>query len=241
VDLEFQKLISHSVTRWLSLYPSLPVDASNVTCFKIVLHVHRQANCCSETFFWKFSARTLFKTLRYLQSFLVAFNEQVQNIEKSKHQLLRLHRVSPLWRQGFNRDNQMYLSSQVKSALRKLRDWEKAKIVTVYYSCQMYLYCTSVVLHIWLNGPLYLLNSNVLARLLGLQTTEWENVSYVSGTCLRETFLLMKLNCFTNIKTCLSSYKKSINHMQFIVKWWNMKDGQKILQLAIPLNASENW
>ena len=35
-------------------------------------------------FFWKFSERTPFKTLRHLKSFLVAFNEQVQNIEKSK-------------------------------------------------------------------------------------------------------------------------------------------------------------
>jgi len=24
VDIQYQKLISHSVTRWLSLYPSLP-------------------------------------------------------------------------------------------------------------------------------------------------------------------------------------------------------------------------
>ena len=52
--------------------------------FTFILHVHPQANCCSETFFWKFSKRTLFKTLRHLQSFLVAFNEQVQNIEKFK-------------------------------------------------------------------------------------------------------------------------------------------------------------
>jgi len=135
-------------------------------------------------------------------------------LRSPKHHLLNFHRVSPLWRQGFNRGNQMYISSQVKSALRKLRDWEKARIVTVYYSCEMYLYCTSLVLHIWLNGPRYLLNSNALTRLLGLQTTEWENVNYVSGTCLRETFLLMKLNCFTNIKTCLSSCKKSINHIR---------------------------
>jgi len=43
-------------------------------CFKCTkLHirtsVHRQDNCCSETFFSKFSERTLFKTLRHLQSF----------------------------------------------------------------------------------------------------------------------------------------------------------------------------
>ena len=35
-------------------------------------------------FFLKFSERTLFKTLRQLQSFLVAFNEQDQNTKKSK-------------------------------------------------------------------------------------------------------------------------------------------------------------
>jgi len=55
-------------------------NASNVPSFTFILHVHRQANCCSETFFLKF----LFKTLRHLQSFLVAFNEQVRNTEKFK-------------------------------------------------------------------------------------------------------------------------------------------------------------
>ena len=47
--------------------------------------------------------------------------------------------------------------------------------MTVIYSCQMYLYCTSLVFHIWLIGPLYLLNLNSLTRLLRLQTTEREN------------------------------------------------------------------
>jgi len=70
----------------------------------------------------------------------------------------------------------MYISSQVKSALRKLRDWEKARVVTVHYSCQVYLYCTSLVLHIWLNGPLCLLNLNALTRFLHFQTTDWENL-----------------------------------------------------------------
>ena len=57
-------------------------DTSNVPSFTFILHVHPQAKCCSETFFWKFSELTLFKT--HLRSLLVAFNEQVQNIEKSK-------------------------------------------------------------------------------------------------------------------------------------------------------------
>jgi len=62
----------------------LSKDASNVPSFKIILHVHRQTNCCSETFFWKFCKLTLFSTLWHLQSFVVAFNEQVKNTEKSK-------------------------------------------------------------------------------------------------------------------------------------------------------------
>jgi len=49
VDIEYQKRISHSVTRL-----------------------------------------TLFKTLRYLQPFLVAFNGQVQTIEKSKASFIKV-------------------------------------------------------------------------------------------------------------------------------------------------------
>jgi len=67
----------------------------------------------------------------------------------------------------------MYISSQVKSALRKLREG-KEHDCDLFMS--MHLYCTSLVLHIWLNGPLHLLNLNALTRFLRLQTTEWENV-----------------------------------------------------------------
>ena len=52
---------------------------------------------------------------------------------------------------------------------------EKARIVTVY-SCQMHLCCTSLVLHICLKGPLFLLNLNALTRFLRLQRIEWDNV-----------------------------------------------------------------
>ena len=48
--------------------------------------------------------------------------------------------------------------------------------MTVIYLCQMcqeYLYYTSLVLHIWLNGSLYFLNLNALTRFLRLKETEW--------------------------------------------------------------------
>jgi len=80
----------------------------------------------------------LFKTFEIFCGCLSKF----RILRSPKHHLLRLYRVSPLWRQGLNRDKQMYISSQVKSLLRKLWDREKAKIMTVIYSCQMYLSCT---------------------------------------------------------------------------------------------------
>jgi len=53
------------------------------TDVKFILHVNRQARYCFEMYFWKFFERILF-TLRHMQSFVVSFIEQVQNIEKSK-------------------------------------------------------------------------------------------------------------------------------------------------------------
>jgi len=74
----------------------LAEDASVVPSVKFILHVHQQANCCSETFLWTFFERILL-TLGHLQSFAVAFIEQVQNMEScQKHQLLNLYHVSPL-------------------------------------------------------------------------------------------------------------------------------------------------
>jgi len=124
------------------------------------------------TSFWKFSERTLFKT--FAINFWLFLMSKFRILRSRKHHLLRLYRVSPLWRQGFNRDSQtdMHIKPR-KSALRKLRDWEKARIVTVYHACQMHLYCASLELNFWLNRPLYFLNLNALTRFLRLQTTEW--------------------------------------------------------------------
>jgi len=66
--------------------------------------------------------------------------------------------------------------------------------MTVIYSCQMYLYCRCLVLHIWPNGPLYLLCLNPLIRFLRLQQLNGKMMNYVSSICLIEISLLMKLN-----------------------------------------------
>jgi len=85
--------------------------------------------------------------------------------------------------------------------------------------CQMYLYCSSLVLHIWLDGLLYLLNLNTFTRFLRVQKTEWENDEPCEWYLLDRNVSIneAKVNCLTNTKTCLSSYKESINQMQILV------------------------
>ena len=80
---------------------------------------------------------------------------KIRILRSQKHQLLRFYRVSPLSRQEFKRDNQMYISSQVKSALRKFSEGKD-------HDCNSFMpdlsVCTSLVFHIWPGGLLYLLN-----------------------------------------------------------------------------------
>jgi len=45
---------------------------------------------------------------------------------------------------------------------------------------------------------------------------------------------------FDQYQTLCEFVQKSISQMQVIIKRWNMKDGQNILQFAIPLNALAN-
>jgi len=65
--------------------------------------------------------------------------------------------------------------------------------MTVIHSCQMYLYCTSSVFQIWLNGPFYLLNLNALIRFLRCKQLIGKMMNHVSSICLIETFQLMNL------------------------------------------------
>jgi len=70
-------------------------------------------------------------TLRHLKWFAVDFIEQVQNIEKSKALIVEV--VVFLHCEGKDsRDNQMHISSQVKSALRKFNE---GKIMAVQVLC----------------------------------------------------------------------------------------------------------
>jgi len=77
VDIKYQKCISCSVTGWLSIYPSLPTQ----------LDIHTSCPSTSQLLFYNvfFFGNSLSDLcLRHLQAFVVASNEQVQNIEKSK-------------------------------------------------------------------------------------------------------------------------------------------------------------
>ena len=77
----------------------------------------------------------------------------------------------------------------------------------------MYLYCTNVLLHIWINGALYLLKSNVLSRCFCCKQLNGKPLNHVRTIRLGKTLLLVKLNRLTNIKTCVRS-----KQLQFIVK-----------------------
>ena len=84
VDIEYKKRISYSVTRWLSLYPSLPTMFPMYPASYSYLMSIDKTTVVQKPFFRKIPERPLFTTLRYFQSFLVALNEQVRNSEKSK-------------------------------------------------------------------------------------------------------------------------------------------------------------
>jgi len=49
----------------------------------------------------------------------------------------------------------------------------------------MYLYCTDLVLHIWINGPLYLLNFNAWSKFYRFKSLNGKMLNHVNSTCLR--------------------------------------------------------
>jgi len=140
VDIEYQQLISHShsVTRCLSLYPSLPRMLQMHPASHSYFMSIDKPTVVLKHFFGISLSEPCSRHYDICNHFWLLLRIKFRIWGSPKHHLLRLYRVSSLWRQGFKRNNQMCIPSQVKSALRKLRDWEKATIVTVCYLCQMY-------------------------------------------------------------------------------------------------------
>ena len=198
--------------------------ASNVPSFTFILHVHRQANYCSETFFWNSLSEP---HLRHLQSSVAVFNEQFRNIEKTKASIVEVvscRATAMTTIQERESDVRMKLSeiNTTKIQRRKQRSW--LRFINVRCVCIVQVLCciSGKTVHFICWISMLCLNSSVANNWMGKCWNMWI-------VCVYETFLLMKLNCLTNTKTCLSSYKKSIKQMQFILTWWNMKDGQNIL------------
>jgi len=123
VDIEFQKLISHYVTRWLSIYPCLPRKLQMyLASHPYFISIDKPTVALKR--FSGNSERILFKTLRRLQSFEVAFNELVQNIKKSKASFIEVVLFSATVKARIQeRQSDVHtVSSQIKSALRKVRE-----------------------------------------------------------------------------------------------------------------------
>jgi len=74
VDIEYQKLIYHSVTRWLSLYPSLP----RILQMYLASHSYFISIDKPTVVLKRFLGNSPSELcLRHLQSFVVAFNERI--------------------------------------------------------------------------------------------------------------------------------------------------------------------
>ena len=82
VDAEYRKLLSHSVTRWLSLYP---YSLSRMLEMYPALQSYFTSIDKPPTVLKRFYEAPLSELyLKHLQSLIAVFNEQVENIERSK-------------------------------------------------------------------------------------------------------------------------------------------------------------
>ena len=172
VDTEYRKLLSHSVTRWLSLYPSLsrmlqmfPALQSYFTSIDkppIVLKRFYEAPL-SELY------------LKHLQSFIAVFNKQVQNIERSKASIGEVRSCLDAVKSTIKeRKKHMFISTQIKSKLNKLREEGQDQacdsfirdVPVLYKSCVEYLDKWTSLFY----------EFECFDWMLLSQTTKWENV-----------------------------------------------------------------
>ena len=158
VDVEYQKLLSHCITRWLSLYPSISrmIDMFPALQSYFLSIAKSPVNLKQ---FYETPVSVLF--LKHLQSFVAVFNKQVQNIEQSKASINEVRSsLNAVKSTVENRSKQMFISTQIKSKLSELREEGKgdgcdlfeSDVSVLYKSCVEYLE----------NVPLSLQNLNVL-------------------------------------------------------------------------------
>ena len=145
VDVEYQKLLSYCITRWLSLYPSISRTIDMFPALKsYFLSIAKPPVKLKR--FYESSVSVLY--LKYLQSFVTVFNEQVQNIEQSKASINEVRSsLNAVKSTVEKRSKQMFISTQIKSKLSELREEGKAyecdlfesDVSVLYKSCVKYL------------------------------------------------------------------------------------------------------
>ena len=145
VEIEYKKLLSHRVTRWLSLYPSLSrMIQMYPTMQSYFLSTDKPPVLLK--YFLENSLSELY--LKHLQCFVAVFHKHVQNTEQSKVSLVKvvanLNFVKTII---LERKRQMFVSVQVKSKLAELREEGKERecdlfmsdVSSLYDSCVAYL------------------------------------------------------------------------------------------------------
>ena len=120
VEIEYQKLLSSCLTRWLSLYTSLPRILQMYPNLQLYFMCIDKPPVVLKRF-QKSSVNELY--LKHLQSFVVIFNEQVQNIERSTASITEVKACLDAVKSTIEeRQKQLFISTQIKSKLSKLRD-----------------------------------------------------------------------------------------------------------------------
>ena len=142
--------------------------------------------------------------LKHLQSFVAVFDEQVQNIERSKASVIEVRSCLDVVKSTIKeRQKQMFISTQVKSKLGKLREEGQdhecdlfiSDVSVLYQSCVEYLDKWTTLFE----------EFQCFDWMLLLQTVTWEKIKPCVEYLLQKMSILMKLNCLTNIKTSANS------------------------------------
>lgn len=145
VDINYKKLLSHSATRWLSLYPGLTRLLQMYPALKSYFLSIEKPPVALKKFFEN-EVTELY--LWHLQSVVCIFHETVAKIERSKNSVIEI--LECLFSVGNilkNRQSQQFVSIKVKSMLKNLRDngfSHKADefmtdVSILYSSCEEYL------------------------------------------------------------------------------------------------------